>query len=143
VAEIDRRLSNTRPRDELGRPLPWGSAGFPQVPERDHVATDLAVNEALTYLAQAHPFHAHEVLEQRWRSCPEAERTYWRAMAQAAAAATQAARVNIVGAQRLWTRAADTICSPDTAVPADVSVHLHRELIHQLWLGDPPVSLCP
>lgn len=88
-----------QPRDRLGRPL-RGSAGqaFPGVPEREQVSSELAWHEALAYLADDLPFHAHEVFEQRWRCCPEEERTAWRAAAQWAAALTQQARGNDKGA---------------------------------------------
>lgn len=104
-----RRLSNTRPRDTLGRPLPWDGVGEPMVPERDDITSAAAITEALDYLRTGRPFHAHEVLEQRWRCAPHDEREWWRALAQAAAGVTQAARGNQVGAQRLRERARATL----------------------------------
>jgi hypothetical protein len=59
----------------------------------------------MDYLDQGLPFHAHEVLEQRWRCCPEDERGAWRALAQWAAAHTHQARGNQVGARRVAERA--------------------------------------
>lgn len=91
------------------------------VPEREMIATSVAVREALDYLASGRPFHAHEVLEQRWRCAPDGERGWWRALAQAAAGATQAARGNKVGAQRLAARSHETITSsPPASVRAEV-----------------------
>lgn len=112
-----RRLSNTRPRDVLGRPLPWGATGEQMVPEREWIDATDAVDEAVAYLRSGRPFHAHEVLEQRWRCAPEDERERWRALAQAAAGATQSARGNQVGAQQLLTRARATLDAhpPDPA----------------------------
>lgn len=109
MAEAPRRLSNTRPRDDLGRPLPWGADGAQMIPERAVISTSVAVTEALDYLESGRPFHAHEVLEQRWRCAPEGEQDWWRALAQAAAGATLAARGNIVGAQRLAARSHDMV----------------------------------
>ncbi len=57
------------------------------------------------------PFHAHEVFEQRWRTCPADERAAWRAAAQWGAAETHAARGNAVGAARLAERALETLAS--------------------------------
>jgi uncharacterized protein len=92
------------------------------VPEREFISSADAINESVDYLQRGLPFHAHEVLEQRWRCAPEPERDFWRALAQAAAAVTQAARGNEVGAQRLRERAAATIASipPQPQVPQDL-----------------------
>ena len=98
-----------RPRDRLGRPLAWDAVGYPGVTQRAEIATDQAVAEARDYLARGLPFHAHEVLEMRWRCCPEQERPLWRGLAQAAAGATHAARGNPVGAARLIARGRQTI----------------------------------
>ena len=115
-----RRLSSTRPRDGLGRPLPWDAVGVQAVPERSVIGADAAVGEALDHLRAGQPFHAHEVLEQRWRCAPSAEREWWRALAQAAAAVTHAARGNEVGARSVGDRARATLAeaAPPLPVPA-------------------------
>lgn len=93
-------------RDRLGRPLPAGHPdAFPPPPERTSVTAAAALREADGYLADGLPFHAHEVLEARWRCAPTAERPLWRALAQWAAAVTHAARGNPTGAHRLAARA--------------------------------------
>lgn len=100
-----------RPRDRLGRPLAWDAVGYPGVEPRPSITSGEAVAEATDYLEQGLPFHAHEVLEMRWRCCPSAERPLWRGLAQAAAGATHAARGNSVGAVRLHERAQETIAA--------------------------------
>ena len=127
----ERRLSNTRPRDALGRPLPWDAVGAEMVPEREFIDSSDAIDEAIDYLQRGLPFHAHEVLEQRWRCAPEAEREWWRGLAQAAAGVTQAARGNEVGAQRLLARADATLA--DTSPPADLADSTTSLLIHHIW----------
>lgn len=127
-----RRLSNTRPRDALGRPLPWDAVGEDMVPERDWIDAADAISEALAYLRAGRPFHAHEVLEQRWRCAADDEREWWRALAQAAAAATQAARGNAVGAERLRTRATATLA--DLRPPPDLSTDEVATLLDLLGL---------
>lgn len=102
-----------RPRDRLGRPLPAGTTGFPGVDIRASITAEDAVSEALDYLDRDLPFHAHEVLEMRWRCCPQPERQLWRGLAQAAAGATHAARGNDVGAVRLRERGRETITAYD------------------------------
>ena len=138
MAEQIRRLSNTRPRDRLGRPLAWGSIGVAQVPERHHIDTATALDEAIAYVDRGLPFHAHEVLEQRWKSCVATEAAWWRAMAQAAAALTHRARGNEIGAKRLWSRAADGVVSLMSGRPGDVSADAANALIVLLWNGRPP-----
>lgn len=113
-----------RPRDRLGRPLPWGADGYPGVPPRETIAGADAIAEARDYLARGLPFHAHEVLEIRWRCCPDDERPLWQALAQAAAGATHAARGNAVGAQRLHDRARDAIASYVGPRPDDLDALL-------------------
>ncbi len=112
--------ASQRPRDRLGRPLPWGSPGFPAVPERDAINSADAVAEAAAYLARGLPFHAHEVMEMRWRCCPEPERPLWRGLAQAAAGQTHAARGNSVGAERLVARGIASIEEYDGPLDRDL-----------------------
>jgi len=130
-----RRLSNTRPRDALGRPLPWDAVGEAMVPEREFITSGQAVEEAIDYLQRGLPFHAHEVLEQRWRCAPEEEREWWRALAQAAAGVTQAARGNEIGSQRLLTRAAATLS--DTPLPLDLHIEATADLLRMVHLTAP------
>lgn len=53
------------------------------------------------------PFHAHEVLEDAWKSAPEPTRALWQGLAQLAVGATHAARGNVTGAVALLGRGAD------------------------------------
>jgi uncharacterized protein len=102
-------MATERPRDRLGRPLPWNDEGFPGVVPRDSISSAAAIAEAERYLLSGLPFHAHEVLEMRWRCCPSAERPLWQGLAQAAASATHTARGNAEGASRLAERARSTL----------------------------------
>jgi hypothetical protein len=95
---------NERPRDRLGRPLAWDAVGFPGVEQRESISSADAVAEARDFVERGLPFHAHEVLEMRWRCCPDEERPLWQGLAQAAAGVTHAARGNSVGAERLIAR---------------------------------------
>ena len=116
-----------RPRDRLGHPLAWDAVGFPGVEQRQRITSREAVDEATAYLDQGLPFHAHEVLEMRWRCCPDDERMLWRGLAQAAAGATHAARGNPVGASRLIARGQVSI--EEYAGPVDDAT---RSLINSL-----------
>lgn len=99
------RPRQARPRDALGRPLPYGDAGVEPVPEEALPPSEtLAVARAL--VREGRPFAAHEVLEARWKAGPDEERGLWQGLAQLCVGLTHAARGNSVGADRLLERGA-------------------------------------
>ncbi|MEV6289578.1 DUF309 domain-containing protein [Streptomyces sp. NPDC051896] len=103
------RARNARPRDGLGRPLPYGTEGVPRQPEGVVRLPQETVAEAQTLLDAGKPFHAHEVFEDAWKSGPEEERALWRGLAQLAVGLTHAARGNAVGGARLLRRGAEAL----------------------------------
>ncbi|MBL1085914.1 DUF309 domain-containing protein [Streptomyces actinomycinicus] len=103
------RARNARPRDGLGRPMPYGAEGVPRQPEGVVRAPAETVAQAQALLAAGRPFHAHEVFEDAWKSGPEDERTLWRGLAQLAVGLTHAARGNTVGGARLLRRGAGAV----------------------------------
>jgi hypothetical protein len=103
------RARNERPRDGLGRPLPRGATGVARQPEGVLRSPDQTLVEAQRLLDKGMPFHAHEVLEDAWKTSPEAQRALWKGMAQLAVGATHAARGNMTGAVTLLRRGADHI----------------------------------
>ena len=100
------RARNARPRDALGRPLPHGAPGEPRAPEGVVREPLVALAEAQALLDANRPFHAHEVLEDAWKSAPEDERELWRGLAQLAVGLTHALRGNARGAATLLERGA-------------------------------------
>ncbi|MFI2424543.1 DUF309 domain-containing protein [Streptomyces sp. NPDC018955] len=100
------RARNARPRDGLGRPLPYGASGVPRQPEGVVRRPEESVAEAQRLLDEGKPFHAHEVFEDAWKSGPEEERELWRGLAQLAVGLTHAARGNVTGGARLLRRGA-------------------------------------
>src|SRR5690606_39335110 len=60
------RARNARPRDGLGRPLPYGAEGVPRQPEGVVRPPAQSVAEAQRLLDEGKPFHAHEVFEDAW-----------------------------------------------------------------------------
>lgn len=100
------RAHNARPRDGLGRPLPYGTPGVERQPEGVVRAPEETVREAQRLLDAGMPFHAHEVFEDAWKSRPDAERELWRGLAQLAVGLTHAARGNATGGARLLRRGA-------------------------------------
>ena len=109
--ELDRdrdgvgRARQARPRDALGRPLPYGSIGVEPVSEEPLPAEE-TVAAARALVLAGRPFSAHEVLEARWKAGPPQERDLWQGLAQLCVGLTHAARGNAVGADRLVERAA-------------------------------------
>jgi uncharacterized protein len=107
------RPRNARPRDELGRPLPrTPSAADADADDAARVSDDLVVTPAEaavlggSLLAEGRPFHAHEVFEAAWKSAPDADREFWRGLAQIAVGLTHARRGNASGAVTLLRRGA-------------------------------------
>ncbi len=103
------RARNERPRDGLGRPLPRGAAGVERQPEGIVRSPEQTIAEAQRLLDDGKPFHAHEVLEDAWKSSPDGERGLWKGMAQLAVGATHAARGNRTGAVTLLRRGAEHV----------------------------------
>ncbi|MEU9332729.1 DUF309 domain-containing protein [Streptomyces sp. NPDC048290] len=103
------RARNARPRDGLGRPLPYGTPGVARQPEGVVRSPERTVAEAQALLDAGKPFHAHEVFEDAWKSRPDGERGLWRGLAQLAVGLTHAARGNPTGGARLLRRGADAV----------------------------------
>ncbi|GHE11430.1 DUF309 domain-containing protein [Klenkia taihuensis] len=104
--DAEGRARNARPRDGLGRPLPYGSPDVPRAPEGVVRTAEQTLDEAQRLLDAGRPFHAHEVFEDAWKTGPGDQRQLWRGLAQLAVGLTHAARGNAVGARTLRERAA-------------------------------------
>ncbi|MFC9787203.1 DUF309 domain-containing protein [Rhodococcus sp. NPDC127528] len=98
------RPLNARPRDGLGRPLPRGSVGVPRISEGQVRTPGQSIAEAQRLFDEGMPFHAHEVLEDAWKSAPETERALWQGLAQLAVGMTHLLRGNRTGARSLLER---------------------------------------
>ena len=120
--DAEGRARNARPRDALGRPLPYGAAGEERAPEGIVREPGQALTEAQELLDAGRPFHAHEVLEDAWKSAVEGERQLWRGLAQLAVGLTHAARGNSRGAATLLDRGAANIAPYAAAPPHGIDV---------------------
>jgi hypothetical protein len=125
MADRDRdeagRARNARPRDGLGRPLPYGTGGVQRQPEGVLRTPAETLAEAQRLLDAGRPFHAHEVLEDAWKAAPERERPLWKGLAQLAVGLTHALRGNQVGAIALLRRGAGGIAGFDPVYGIDVN----------------------
>jgi hypothetical protein len=104
--DAEGRARNARPRDGLGRPLPYGSPGVPRQPEGVARSPVQTLSEAQQLLDAGRPFQAHEVFEDAWKLSSEHDADLWKGLAQLAVAVTHGLRGNDIGADRLFQRAA-------------------------------------
>jgi hypothetical protein len=102
--------------------LPYDATGEERAPEGVVREPAHALEEAQQLLDAGRPFHAHEVLEDAWKSAPEAERQLWRGLAQLAVGLTHAARGNARGATTLLERGAGNIAPYAAAPPHGIDV---------------------
>ena len=116
------RARNARPRDALGRPLPYDAEGEQRAPEGIVRTPGEALAEAQRLLDDGRPFHAHEVLEDAWKQSPEQERELWRGLAQLAVGQTHLLRGNARGAATLLDRGAGNIEAYAAAPPHGIDV---------------------
>ncbi|WP_155858789.1 DUF309 domain-containing protein [Candidatus Blastococcus massiliensis] len=120
--DAEGRARNARPRDALGRPLPHGAVGEPRAPEGIVREPAVALAEAQQLLDAGRPFHAHEVLEDAWKSSPPEERQLWRGLAQLAVGLTHAARGNLSGASTLLERGVGNVVPYAAGPPHRIDV---------------------
>ncbi|MFM9371187.1 DUF309 domain-containing protein [Streptomyces sp. Da 82-17] len=141
--DAEGRARNARPRDGLGRPLPYGTPGVDRQPEGVVRTPAQTLAEAQALLDRGRPFHAHEVFEDAWKSGPERERALWRGLAQLAVGLTHAARGNATGGARLLRRGAAVIAAQQPA-PYGIDVPglgvWAEELAARVERGEGPVD---
>jgi len=116
------RPRNARPRDALGRPLPYGAEGVPRQADNPLRSAAEFLAEAQRLLDSGRPFEAHEVLEDAWKAAPAVERELWRGLAQLAVGLTHAARGNAAGAAALIGRGAANITGYRDQPPHGIDV---------------------
>jgi hypothetical protein len=125
-AERDRddtgRPRNTRPRDALGRPLPYGSTGVPRIPDDLRLSAAETLRYAQDLLDRGQAFGAHEVLESAWKDGPDSERALWQGLAQLAVGITHVQRGNPTGAATLLRRAAGRLRPIELPAPYGIDV---------------------
>lgn len=132
------RPLNNRPRDGLGRPLPYGASGALEELDPAWLAADppTLLAHAQQLLEAGNPFQAHEILEAGWKRAPQGERPLWRALAQLAVGVTHQERGNAPGAKALFERAAREFSEWETATaPHHIDVEGLAEIALDLAKG--------
>lgn len=100
-----------RPRDELGRPLPWGSENRLQMEDYDKLSPDEDHRLAMQHFNAGRFFAAHEAWESAWRQLRNTEdEEFFHGLAQLGAGFTHYLRGNPRGARMLMKRAVERIC---------------------------------
>lgn len=117
------RARSARPRDELGRPLPYGARGVPRGTEGAARTVEQTLDEAQRLFDTGRPFHAHEVFEDAWKAGRETDEAgLWKALAQLAVGCTHRLRGNAIGAERLLRRAATALAPYASRAPYDIDI---------------------
>ena len=133
------RPRQARPRDALGRPLPYGASGVEPVSE-DPLPPLETLDAARALVEEGRPFSAHEVLEARWKAAPDEERNLWQGLAQICVGLTHEARGNGVGAARLLERGAGRVAAYDAGETygLDLADIVARVRARAAGLAEPP-----
>jgi uncharacterized protein len=142
------RARQARPRDRLGRPLPYDSEGVEPVSE-EPLLPMATISYAHELLADGRPFSAHEVFEARWKAGPDSEGELWQGLAQLCVGITHAERGNRIGALRLIGRARRRLETYSATGGPDYGLDLsqiiewiqdrERESDNGSWLVDQPL----
>nr|WP_221203730.1 DUF309 domain-containing protein [Modestobacter versicolor] len=131
----------------MGRPLPYGEPGEPRAPEGVVRTPTRTLHEAQELLDAGRPFHAHEVLEDAWKTGPDDERDLWRGLAQLAVGLTHAARGNTAGAATLLARGARSLGTAGAAAERhgvdDAGLVAWAARLGAAAVGGTPLDLTP
>jgi uncharacterized protein len=99
-----------RPRDELGRPLPWKADNRLQLEDYDSLSIDENHRLGIEYLNTGRFFPAHEAWETCWKQAKETdEAEFFKGLSQLGAGYTHLLRGNLHGAHTLLRRGAGRI----------------------------------
>jgi predicted metal-dependent hydrolase len=111
----DTRLKPVRPRDELGRPLPWDAESRLQLPDFDAMTLEENDRIARELLAERNVFGAHEAWETAWKQAKgTGDEELFKGLSQMGAGYVHLLRGNAHGAMTLLRRGASRVVAyPD------------------------------
>ena len=106
----DARQKPERPRDELGRPLPWGEASMLHLPDFDAMSLHDNDRAARRFLAERNYFGAHEAWETAWKQAKgTGDEELFKGLSQMGAGYVHLLRGNAHGAITLLRRGASRV----------------------------------
>ena len=106
------RQKPERPRDELGRPLPWEAETRLYLPDFDTMSLDENDRAARAFLAGGNVFGAHEAWETAWKQAKgTGEEELFKGLSQMGAGYVHLLRGNAHGAHTLLRRGASRVGS--------------------------------
>jgi uncharacterized protein len=110
----ERRNKSERPRDRLGRPMPWGAEGELELEDFDAMSLEENHEAARRHARAGRWFPAHEAWETAWKQARETEEAeLFKGLSQMGAGYVHLLRGNAHGAATLLRRAARRIGSYD------------------------------
>jgi uncharacterized protein len=105
-APSDTRQKPERPRDELGRPLPWSEPTRLHLPDLDAMSLDENDRAARGFVRERNFFGAHEAWETAWKKAKgTGEEELFKGLSQMGAGYVHLLRGNAHGAMTLLRRA--------------------------------------
>jgi hypothetical protein len=117
------RAENARPRDRLGRPLPYDSDETELAEEFEHHIVEDALDTAIQLWDDERYFEAHECLEDVWHHAAAEDRDFWQGVVQVAVTCCHDQRGNHKGARVMAAKALDRLAGyPSQHRGIDVSV---------------------
>ena len=109
-APSDTRQKPERPRDELGRPLPWGDETRLRLPNFDAMSIEENGRAARRFLRERNFFGAHEAWETAWKQAKgTGEEELFKGLSQMGAGYVHLLRGNAHGAMTLLRRGASRV----------------------------------
>jgi predicted metal-dependent hydrolase len=106
----DTRQKPVRPRDELGRPLPWSDETRLQLPDFDSMSIEENDRAARRFLVEGNFFAAHEAWETAWKQAKgTGDEELFKGLSQMGAGYVHLLRGNAHGAKTLLRRGASRV----------------------------------
>jgi predicted metal-dependent hydrolase len=104
------RMKPERPRDELGRPQPWGSPNRLDMPDFDQLSLEENHELGITLFEEGRYFPAHEAWETAWKQARKTDDAeFFKGLSQLGAGYVHLLRGNRHGAVTLLRRAASRV----------------------------------